>query len=143
MCWTSKNIPERLIAKSDIPVFKVMELNVKDILTSYYIGKIYDLNVLYYNNIGIPHYENVTDEYHIFAGIHSYHHSLDIIKYPCIYRIGRKDEYIIDDYLRGFSRFHGKKTVIVKGIIPEGSEYYINKHGEIVSNQIKLLEIEK
>ena len=139
MCWTSRNEPTKLVATKNIECYKNFRL--EDItfkqksIFKFNFGKkkIIQLLSLFekylyipyekqqfielkpvrisYNPYGVEDYEEIG--YRINAGYHSY----DTIERA------QKNIFYADE-------------VVIKCIIPKGTEYYINNYNEIVSSTI-------
>ena len=133
MCWVSKK-QDIKIAEQDIPIFKIMDkTNNPKIVSSYFRGHSYELNVLEKTEIKIcDGYE--CNRIIVYIALHSYSDRIQT----------RRDEYN-DVYVfnkKGFCTLpYGSDTIKVKGIIPKGSQYMENERGEFVSNQLILTEI--
>lgn len=131
MCWVGK-ITDFRIAFKDVPVIKVC---YKSKHISGYLSKIrkhiYDLNKTEKSKLGISRYKPSTDFFlEINEGLHSYEATAFWKGWDKYYNtseiVGQiSDESCCYNYLVGF--------------IPKGSIYFINKHGEIVSNKLKLV----
>lgn len=137
MCWIGKKEEAiRLEAKKDIEVFKIIYKTEKKKYISYYWGFEYKKNMIEKQDLRISN--NFSDSILIHSGFHSYK-SLDMLNV-----INNRGINVCVRPINGFGRtidnvssIYGKdKLIIAKFIIPKGSEYYENQHGEIVSNQI-------
>lgn len=133
MCWISNSLPYVQIAEKDIPVFKILR---RDLVSAYFnfpynIGETYKIR-----EINVHYWDIFEDEYVIRAGFHSYDPSLVIAV---------SDTYILKVLLisRGYrlDHFNAISFKIVDCIIPEGSKYYKNEYGEIVSDCIKICKV--
>lgn len=132
MCWMSADMPIKMIAEKDIPVFKIVR---KAICGSNY-ESVYHKKVYYRREkatSGIEFYGTYTIE----KGLHSY--------LPEVKTILDEGLLIISDfngcYLDGFDTKYSELAKM-NCIIPKGSEYYVNERGEVVSNQLKVLSFE-
>ena len=125
MCWTctKKNYTGILVAKKDIPIFKIVKC-----YNTVYISEIFEYE---YTLNELNPAENLIVEpgsysFAVKRGYHSY--SLKGLKVLSENRIAYDAGYTPVE-LRGF-------TVAVKGIIPKGSFYLVNEDNVFVSNQI-------
>lgn len=119
MCLIIKNhITAPEIASEDIPVFKLLMLkynNRKLQLVSPYQKMQYKIGKTYKSQIK----RNPNNVFEINEGLHSF--------------ISRKGAYR-DHVILG-------NTVMLIGIIPKGSQYYIGTDDDVVSNKLKLIDI--
>jgi len=138
MCWTGK-ITDKHIAKKDIEVFKILLIN-GDELFSPYMNMPYIEKMLYTKDIE-P--EICKEGIRIEKGLHCYSGS-------CMAKM--KDAYTDRDIVvamkRGrFQVYYGSYErnndngimAVFRGVIPKGTVYYENGHGEIVSEGLKIL----
>lgn len=127
MCWVSYciNNMNKHIAKKDIHVYKVaMRVGCDMAIAPFYrkfsytlgvtYGKLKSLEPVYY-----PHDECIINE-----GFHSYRSFERLLK--------KGKSFKDHPYYRGLA--------IYKAVIPTGAEYYVNEKGEVVSNQLKIIE---
>ena len=140
MCWTGR-IEDKRIAEKDIQVFKVVRDIGNGKIKSECIGFIYKTKKLY----TLRHWwggkrklkPDIRGKYvNINSGFHSYNPDK-------LFTVKQQDEHIISVYSKKGNNFtiSYNETDIkkVKCIIPKGSEYWENKNGEVVSNQIMIL----
>lgn len=120
MCfYISKKHPNKKIATKNITCYKILNGN----FTSYYHGLPYKAHLLVTSKIGKPkkYWPSIYEQ--IEKGLHSYSSVSS-----CINK-------------RWGVYFYAKDLIIVKCIIPAGSEYYYNEQREeYVSNQIIMVE---
>ena len=130
MCWVAVTEEELTpkIAEDNIPVEKIVMLNTtiynEPYWCSAYFNKIYDLNTTYKTND--MHLEGCI----VKEGFHSYK-GVKIIFNKELERI-----YIYDKNKIRLDSWHIYNKAIMSCVIPKGSMYYENNHGEIVSNAI-------
>ena len=137
MCWTGKITNKHIATAGDMPVYKVLLIN-GDKLLSPYRDMPYVEKMLYTQKIR-PIGE---EEIRIEEGLHCYSGSCTV-KMKSIYT----DRDIIVDTKRLFRLYyelHGRDTdnrimAVFRGVIPKGTVYYENEHGEIVSEGLKIL----
>ena len=119
MCLITNNL-HKYIAEKDIVCYKIVNLRGNEI-TSYWFEFPYELNRKYTTQVLQPipaPYDNIRIE----KGFHSYRN---------LYT-AKGDIWL--------SLIESLPKVIVKCIVPKGSEHYINSQ-EMVSNQIIIVEI--
>jgi len=157
MCWTA-NIPshkEPLIADKDINVKKVVLKRSGDTINSVYMDCKYKLGeVMEVDEMICEYYsQNLC----VYEGLHSYHEDtviyLTLSLMPTLYVFsgisGRKLDYLYSgfggrkvDYLYDCSRPYSY-YMEMHCIIPKGSTYYVNEHGEYVSNKLLPVELKE
>lgn len=130
MCWTSYNEPEQLVAKEDIVVYKTVKVHSYSKILSYYRDFPYKLGETYSIDIVTRHLKDeFNDFYFIDQGFNSYNYQL---------RIGVDVLLHINcAYDKSANLYFGKNLFGMLCIIPKGTEYYINKRGEVISASIK------
>lgn len=131
MCWTTKKPIVRLIAKEDVPVFKICR-NISGQICSYFKFYYYSLHFLYKQSEPL----RIKAVYSIEEGFHSY-------SSKCVAQTQESVLYIKFENKEVFSYPYCDWVILVEGIIPKGSEYLINEQGECVSNSIYLTKIVK
>lgn len=146
MCWTT-NIPshkEPLIADKDIHVKKVVRKRSDDTIHSAYQGCKYKLGeVMEVDNMTFYWYGSYL---YVYEGFHSYHEDTSIYLTSTSARL--------DWILFVFSGISGWKLdyfgftsegcyMEMHCIIPKGSTYYVNEHGEYVSNKLLPVELKE
>lgn len=141
MCWVTFKTANKLIAKEDIPVFKVCvessRISDGTVVYSYFKYYPYDINKVY-NLIGQILLYPGPGNINIYYGYHSYLETeCKFEKYPLFNRWVVRDKD--SRYICCYEHFALK----VSGYIPKGSEYYVNEQGECVSNSICLTKIFK
>lgn len=131
MCWMSSEKPVRKKADEDIKAFKVVrklpEIHGKFVYSPYYL---YGKGVVYEEGKKAKRIririERFLDRYAINQGYHSYQEN---------HLWAINGNYIIIKNVSENKNFYTKET-IMKCIIPKGTYYYVNKHGEYVSESI-------
>ena len=133
MCWIGPRIEHR--ATKDIVTFKLLykDPNTHQ-LYSLYRGFQYKLNTLYQCPLGISLFDS--KDVKINEGFHSYNERCRIEKFNAFYGIIAPDIWLYLESIRCYS----DGLVFIKTIIPKGSIYYQTDNGEMVSDQIILLE---
>lgn len=146
MCWSTyenKNKGERT-AKEDMLVYKIVKKYREFGYVSYYMGMEYILDKEYSINnlkaINCPDGETIINE-----GYHSYSvQECNIcINHNVIYVYSKNKNKLEEDYYEA-RILNSDRTAVVVCVIPKGSIYYKNEHGEIVSDHLIIKnEIEK
>ena len=133
MCWIGKN--NRQSAKEDISVFKIVNYDLR----SFYYYFQYSKNATYRMNLRIP--DKPMNRIRIDCGFHSYVENEVFVKYTydnSVYRIYSSNMHLELD------NFDNRDNVVkLNCIIPKGSVYYKNDNGEIVSDTLKVIDVEK
>lgn len=141
MCWESKKLKIKT-AKKDIPVWKVVHAD-KDISGKYAnkcrsFYKFFEYTLKVRNTTQMSF--DVLNTKNTFIGNNGFHSYSNKVKYIIhennnilVYLNKLFFQYTICYYFRC-------NPTIVKCHIPKGSKYAINKHGEIISNDIVLDE---
>ena len=150
MCWLSKN-DIQYTAESRIPVYKIMIISgvLTRVLRSFYRGAIYDLHTNHINGLETP--EKCVDgttletKYRIDIGLHSYGVSNTTCnRYDSqLMVVSKNTRETLDSYPICPTGFYISNLAKVFGYIPVGAKYYVNEHGEYVSNEIVLTDIEE
>lgn len=139
MCWVSYKKAEGKIAEEDIKVFKIGKTH-EDMFCSMYTGFKYQLNQLYTSRIDIEfEFKEDRDRFVGSQGFHSYDPSIVHLE-------------ICENVISRWSALAGQKLldfdtgdanyVKAECVIPEGSVYYENEWGEIISSQIIIKNVE-
>ena len=115
MCWKSKELDKK-VAEHNITVYKIVLPCTRGTKSLFYKFW-YLFNVTYRGTLAI---KLDGSEYRITEGFHSYKTKSQVLF---------------------ANQFYLKK--IVKCILPKGAIYYVNNLGEIVSNQIRIIDYEK
>lgn len=120
MCWKSKNLISPKMANNDIKVYKILKVSDESIVSPCFnfhwkLGTQYEANVCFKDAKRM-----------IFEGFHS----LRECPKSSLYRW-----YTTNTDL--FVKLPGDR--VFKAVIPEGSAYYENEYGEIVSNKLKIV----
>lgn len=128
MCWVTNSKPEAHFADSNIKVYKIVtKTSRKNMVNSLYRGYTYKIGKLFEMEKriipGLVLSSANGKSYAIKEGFHSY---------ATFAKATRKFEEIITYDLNSSVNMF----VIVECIIPEGSRYYINNEGEVVSDKI-------
>ena len=139
MCWRKYSTikPFALTAEKDIQCFKVVLTfsTLPNTILSPYNYFRYEIGQEYHLEEEIKVLTSAA-AYEIYQGFHSYSEEVE-------FRID-KDEYQIKfgpKKIDWFPLSMGSGINILKCIIPEGSEYFLNDQGEYVSNCIKPIKL--
>ena len=143
MCWTGKIADKHIATAGDMPVYKVLLINGDELLSPYR-GMPYAENILYTKDIKPKTGCNDFMGYQIRIeeGLHCYSGSCTV-KMENAYT----DKYILVDTKRHFRLYYksfrrdtdNRIMAVFRGVIPKGTVYYENEHGEIVSEGLKIL----
>jgi len=144
MCWTGKITDKHIATAGDMPVYKVILINGNDLLSPYR-DMPYIENMLYTKDIK-PEI-GMDDEIRIEAGLHCYSGSCTVKMKNAYNDKYINDKYIIVDTKRHFRGYYesfrgdtdNRIVAVFRGVIPKGTVYYENEHGEIVSEGLKIL----
>lgn len=146
MCWSTyeNNNKRERTAKEDMLVYKIVKKYREFGYVSYYMGMEYILDKEYSINnlkaINCPYGETIINE-----GYHSYSvQECNIcINHNVIYVYSKNKNKLEEDYYEA-RILNSDRTAVVVCVIPKGSIYYKNEHGEIVSDHLIIKnEIEK
>ena len=137
MCWTGKITDKHIATAGDMPVYKVLLIKGNDLLSPYR-EMLYFKDILYIEKIRPIGEEEISIE----AGLHCYSGSCTV-KMKNAYN----DKYILVDTKRHFRVYYesfrsdtdNRIMAVFRGVIPKGTVYYENEHGEIVSEGLKIL----
>ena len=146
MCWSTLEVPEKMTASEDVPIFKIMrKVNGLSGYFAYFrkfnyspmsryrlstrYGELQSLKIEWKSSI----FNNMI-EYYINEGFHSYSkEECSALASEHVVKVINRSEgnqiqvYFMSDELR-----------YVEGVIPKGSAYYKNSLGEYVSEEIIL-----
>lgn len=129
MCWIGRRGP--IVLDKDIHVFKIVTIKGVDIY-SYYQSFLYQLNKLYTTELDV---RKVDRNIVINKGFHSYSNECSVEKF--------NDHHMLVHSMLNYGDYEVYDTFYTikkqSCIIPLGSTVYINKEGEVVSNQIILI----
>lgn len=155
MCWRG-NIRDRRIAIKDIHCKKILayaplEPNGRAYSGYFRTNHKYELYNTYYAVIN-PIVPGDTGSCFIEKGLHCYSKDVEIkqVEYGLLVKINKQGQPIIKTHIIKSSdmngSFFGKKglnivPVVVDCIIPEGTRYYKNKQGEIVTETLYIGDV--
>ena len=146
MCWSTyknKNKGERT-AKEDMLVYKIVKKYKEFGYVSYYRGMVYILDKEYsisnLKAINCPDGKTIINE-----GYHSYSaQECNICINHNVISVYSKNKNKLEEDHYEASIPNSDRTAVVVCVIPKGSIYYKNEHGEIVSDHLIIKnEIEK
>jgi hypothetical protein len=163
MCWKGKGT-DRHVSKEDIKVFKVLYVLPnwdKELLAPIY-PFVYHLNELYESELDVKRVIllNSQDNTLIDKGLHCYSSDLcfwqktlpNVIyilrktytkRCPALYsyRITDNRTFQFQKNPAAIMVKKGRVAAIVEGVIPSNTTYWINEHGEIVTEKLILKEL--
>jgi hypothetical protein len=148
MCWQSFRKPVKKIAHKNINVLKILFFDdSNNSIISYFYNFKYEENVIYFEKIDdyfiVDKYDDVLYRpryllYRINKGFHSYKNIKFEFRFPLLFAYNNNGNFL--------ERYNiNTEMRVALCSIPEGSEYYENENGEIVSNSIiinKVISIE-
>lgn len=130
MCWVSDSA-ELLTAKNEVVVFKVcLQHRKTKALISYYYSSVYTLGVQKEEGIEL---NIIHGHFVIRRGLHCYNTN--------------KFTYVVGELVLNIPPYHvfydsgDWKAVVVRGYIPAGANYYLNKNQEIVTHKLILTDV--
>jgi len=150
MCWiaVNKSDLDRLIAKDNIPVTKIVSIFGKDNVFGYFYNDFnYKIGEVYNTSLDEPYlsFNGREVEYILYCGFHSYSTKLKIIKRDSQLIDVKINHKFMNSFVKTFK--HPNRGVgniaIADCIIPKGCAYYLNSYGEYVSNSIKIINVYK
>lgn len=137
MCWIGRTTKEvkSIFAKEDVFVYKILKRNIfNGSLTSPYKEMPYEVGKTYEQ--GINSFHNGTG-FAIEEGLHFYDGDCIVRNYGGYVDIySRNTERNIDWFPNHSCEY---RITICKCRIPEGTKYYINERGEIVTEKIEIV----
>ena len=150
MCWITyiEELAKARTADKPIKTFKICRKSDEQVV-SFYMGKEYDVGETYSGKFDPSETENIFNN-GIKTGFHSYNSENTIVKKRKMFSTfdNEDDDADWDDFswieVFGMDRFHldhfmnTEDVVLVECTIPEGSTYYENENGEIVSDAIRI-----
>ena len=131
MCWLGTDNEELTpkIAEDNIPVEKIVMLGTniynEECWYSAYINKEYEINTTYKTDDMFLHGFVIEEGFHSYKGV-----KIIINKELELIRIYSRNNKKLDSWSTC-------DTAIMSCVIPKGSIYYENRHGEIVSDTIR------
>lgn len=136
MCWLSSEVPVvQNTGEDKVLIYKVLRRNINsNSLYAYYRCTPYELNRLYEVEIDKPKKVNYST---IDKGLHCYSSKCvarQINDGIAIYEDGKRPIRMYKDDLPDLA-------VVAEGYIPPNTDYYINKHNEIVTSKLILTKV--
>lgn len=130
MCWISKVRPIIRVAESDIPVEKVLRGDDGFVHSPVYTGHFWKLGVEYSVALGEPHLSKYDfGTFVVESGFHSCREiSQDSYSWLSVSVLGNYEMF-----------YHHFNEYIYSAVIPSGSRYYVNEHGEYVSDRLRII----
>lgn len=128
MCWISTGLPTLLTAEKNLEILKVGIDDFRGMYSpfrnfKYILGFLYKIDDVY----ALP----INGRYEVNSGFHSYD--------PRILQAYKNYDSLI--IAKGSLRIwtYGAHMSVFKGFIPKGAHYYSNMSGELVSDQIVII----
>lgn len=130
MCWSSKTLPVRKIAKSNIKVYKIL-YKVGGIIKSPFFKEFsWEIGVDFSIPSNCLFVEESPRMYFINEGFHSLKNIPIIVE----------NSYWINSKTRLILFTTDRADTLFECIIPKGSIYYINSNGEVVSDHLRIVK---
>jgi hypothetical protein len=145
MCWTGF-LTDKKVAEKNITCYKIIS-QYQGKYYAYYRVTPYEFNKLYEEPITPLKRNALTYSHSVFEGLHCYSENVKIKYYYGCFIVNTAN---ITQYTPNFPHFESNvrfnvltfyMPIVVKCIIPKGTVYYENKHGDIVSEKLILKEI--
>jgi len=151
MCWISDEL-KPITSDGTVRIFKIC-LKIKGKLCGYWFDSfIYELNKEYNTEMDISYHKGI-QKYIGYQGFHSYDatqckvHKFIDREYNKVrlssLRFGGTymKSYNIAHYTIADSIDSDEYAFLIEGYLPKGTQYHVNRHGEIISNKIVLTKI--
>lgn len=144
MCWKTRNIErteKKISPESGVRVFKIVNLRKgKYIYAAYHRDFKYKLGKVAVSHREIS-FKHELDVSFVEEAIHSYLSDSVIVRKTSscvIYSIDNMVDGSIYSKLDWFidNIGHGTRMVVMEGIIPHGTPYYVNEYGEVISEKL-------
>lgn len=168
MCWISESaITVKCVAENDIPCFKLVN-EKKGKLTSQYYEKEYSVGETYSEELGKPEIaekpglgNDTVYKVQVNKGLHSFYGEPNVVRWNELLVNCEEMLHITEDELNkmeaefgilvknqqgdnvGFIKTKSDETRVMKCIIPKGASFFENKHGELVSDTLKVVSANK
>lgn len=138
MCWKTRNVErteKKISPESGVRVFKIVNISPCGSLYAPYHGDFeYKLGKVACHTDEISIYSHM-GAFFAREGLHSYLSDSVFVK------TGNHGAYYVWTHLRYLNYFFdklewGDSSIVMEGIIPPGTPYYVNEYGEVISEQL-------
>lgn len=134
MCWIG-NIQDHIkCVEFDVKVFKIVGIDDGKIIPYFQASLMpegYEVGKRYQTTLSMSDIRDDSDTVHVYSGFHSYHCSHYLAEFTKILvYIGPLP------YSLGVAVTYPNDCVVMQCTIPKGSELFMNRYGEVVSNEI-------
>lgn len=134
MCWTGKIQDHIKCVDVDVKVFKIVHMDKGKILPFFQSSVMpegYEVGKRYNTTLSVSDIQDDSDTVHVFSGFHSYHCSNYLAEFT------KRQIYIGPlPFSEGMGTVYSNDGALMQCTIPRGAELYINRYGDVVSNEI-------
>lgn len=131
MCWITyvRSLAEPHYAETDMKVCKIVRLRRKWFGRTVFEAPFYGSGFKY--KLNKVYYQEIMDVFRLITGEDKFQYQTINIGLHCF----ALNEAAIR-YLAGSWNYN---LILVKAVIPEGTKYFINEYGEIITERLKIL----
>jgi hypothetical protein len=134
MCWTGKIKDHIKCVDVDVKVFKIVRMDKGKILPYFQASLMsegYEVGKRYQTMLSMSDIRDDSDTVHVNSGFHSYHCSNYLAEFT------KRLVYIGPlPFSLGFATTYSGDCAVMQCTIPRGAELFINRYGDVVSNEI-------
>lgn len=134
MCWTGNKQDHIKCLEFDVKVFKIVGVDNGKIVPYFQASLMpegYEVGKRYHTTLSMSDIQDDSDTVHVYSGFHSYHCSHYLAEFTKRYVYIGPLPYSLGDAVT-----YGIDCVLMQCTIPKGSELFMNRYGEVVSNEI-------
>lgn len=134
MCWTGKIQDHIKCVDVDVKVFKIVRMDNGKILPYFQASLMpegYEVGKRYQTTLSMSDNRDDSGIVQVYSGFHSYHCS------DCLAVFTKRRVYIGPlPFSEGMAVVYSTDGVLMQCTIPKGAELFINRYGDVVSNEI-------
>ena len=134
MCWTGKIQDHVKCIEADVKVFKIVRMDNGKIVPYFQASLMpegYEVGKRYHTTLSMSDVEEEDKTLAVFSGFHSYHCSHYLAEFT------KRLVYVVPmPFSTGISTTYTGCCALMQCTIPEGAELFMNRYGEVVSNEI-------
>ena len=134
MCWTGNKQDHIKCLEFDVKVFKIVGVDNGKIVPYFQASLMpegYEVGKRYHTTLSIHDIQDSSDIVNVFSGFHSYHCSHYLAEFT------KRYVYIGPlPFSEGIATTYSTDCVVMQCTIPQGAELFMNRYGEVVSNEI-------
>jgi hypothetical protein len=134
MCWTGKIQDHIKCVEVDIKVFKIVRMDKGKLLPYFHASLMpegYEVGKRYQTTLSMSDIRDDSDTVHVNSGFHSYYCSNYLAEFT------KRKVYIGPlPFSEGMATAYPNNCALMQCTIPKGAELFINRYGEVVSNEI-------